>query len=88
MCDIMILYVVLYRLKSQQNKEHSAKNLCHPKFGTNTAAGIEAATRMINTQGRSESPRMIVIITDGRSTDPEKTIARVRCSHGMPFTLS
>ena len=75
-------YCILYflRLQSAQNKivlKALAKNLDHPKFGTDTAAGIEAARRMINEQGRPEAPEIIVVITDGRSTNPRNTILQV-----------
>lgn len=54
-----------------------ARNLDHPKFGTDTALGIEAARDMIREQGRPNAPEMIVVITDGRSTYPANTIIQV-----------
>ena len=68
------------RLRSAQSKvvlKALAKNLDHPKFGTDTAAGIEAARNMINAQGRPTAPEIIVVITDGRSTNPRNTILQV-----------
>lgn len=54
-----------------------AKNLNHPKFGTDTALGVEAAHEMIRNQGRPNAPEMIVVITDGRSASPRSTIVEV-----------
>ena len=74
------------RLRSAQSKvvlKALAKNLDHPKFGTDTAAGIEAARNMINAQGRPTAPEIIVVITDGRSTNPRNTILQV--SHAKLF---
>lgn len=59
-----------------------AKNLGHPKFGTDTAAGIEAGREMISQQGRPQAPEIIVVITDGRSTNPRNTIVQVRLLTG------
>ena len=55
-----------------------AMDLHQPQLGTNTAAGIDAARRMLQEQGRHVVPKTIVVITDGRSTEPKKTILQVR----------
>ena len=78
----------LCSLQSAQNKivlKALAKNLAHPKFGTDTAAGIEAARNMINDQGRPQAPEIIVVITDGRSTNPRNTILQVPFLTRMAF---
>jgi len=72
-----------FRLFPPKNKfvlKALAKNLAHPKFGTDTALGIEAARDMIREQGRRDAPEMIVVITDGRSTYPANTIIQVTLS--------
>jgi Mg-chelatase subunit ChlD len=69
-----------FRLFPPKNKfilKALANNLEHPKFGTDTAAGIQAAREMISQQGRADAPEMIVVITDGRSTNPRNTIVQV-----------
>ncbi|KAK3600429.1 hypothetical protein CHS0354_023638, partial [Potamilus streckersoni] len=45
-----------------------------PRFGTDTALGIQKVRDMIKTQGRPSAPRVAVVITDGRSTYPARTI--------------
>ncbi|XP_053386408.1 matrilin-2-like [Mercenaria mercenaria] len=62
--------VGLYPPKNKFILKALANNLEHPKFGTDTAAGIQAAREMISQQGRPDAPQMIVVITDGRSTNP------------------
>ena len=54
-----------------------AKDLHQPQLGTNTAAGIDVARRMLQEQGRHVVPKTIVVITDGRSNEPKKTISQV-----------
>lgn len=51
------------------------RNLKQPKVGTNTAKGINKMREYFRTQGRSNAPKVMVIVTDGRSTRPRETIA-------------
>ncbi|XP_062590013.1 uncharacterized protein LOC134251619 isoform X2 [Saccostrea cucullata] len=51
-----------------------ARNLKQPKVGTNTARGIQKMREYFRTQGRPNAPKVMVIVTDGRSTRPSATI--------------
>ena len=55
-----------------------AKFLRQPKGGTDTALGIEHATEVLVEQGRKGASKLLVIFTDGRSTNPRKTIERAK----------
>lgn len=52
-----------------------ARNLKQPKVGTNTARGIKKMREYFRIQGRPNAPKVMVIVTDGRSTRPSETIA-------------
>ncbi|KAH3753954.1 hypothetical protein DPMN_188609 [Dreissena polymorpha] len=64
-----------------------ARNLNHPRLGTDTGGGLEAASNMIREQGRKNVPEMIVVITDGRSTIPYKTIMQAAKAKAEGITL-
>lgn len=51
------------------------RNLKQPKVGTNTAKGINKMREYFRIQGRRNAPKVMVIVTDGRSTRPSETIA-------------
>ena len=53
-----------------------ARNLKHPKDGTNTARGIQKVRDMMRAEGRPFAPKIMIVITDGRSMNPAKTIAQ------------
>ncbi|OWF42080.1 Collagen alpha-6(VI) chain [Mizuhopecten yessoensis] len=77
-------------LQPPKNKELLkilARNLRHPKVGTNTARGIERARDMIRKEGRAMAPKMIVVITDGRSSSPKLTVAQANMAKVEGITL-
>ncbi|XP_053386493.1 matrilin-2-like [Mercenaria mercenaria] len=45
-------------------------DLQQPKSGANAAAGIDAARKMISQLGRKTVPNIMVVISNGRSTNP------------------
>lgn len=51
----------------------AAAAIDYPNGGTTTAQGIVAANDMLRASRRGEIPRVIVVITDGRSDDPAAT---------------
>ena len=50
------------------------KNLKQPKIGTNTARAIDKMREMFRQQGRVGAPKVMIIVTDGRSRSPQQTI--------------
>ncbi|KAK3083273.1 hypothetical protein FSP39_018154 [Pinctada imbricata] len=68
--------VGLQQSRSKNLLKIFAKSLKHPKVGTNTARGIERVRKMMREEGRSFAPKVMVVITDGRSTNPAKTVAQ------------
>ncbi|KAL3856121.1 hypothetical protein ACJMK2_015314 [Sinanodonta woodiana] len=79
--------VGLQPFKSKMVLKVFARNLAHPKFGTNTAKGISAAIEMIGEQGRQHAPKIIVVITDGRSTNPRDTIYQANLAKMQKMTI-
>jgi collagen type VI alpha len=49
------------------------KNLKQPKLGTNTAIAIDTMRQMFRQQGRPNAPKVMIIVTDGKSTNPQQT---------------
>ena len=64
-----------------------ARNLRHPKVGTNTALGIEHSRKMMREQGRAFAPKLIVVVTDGRSTSPALTSLQANLAKAEGYTL-
>lgn len=79
--------VGLVPTKSKDLLKILARNLRHPKIGTNTARGIERARQMIKKEGRDFAPKIIVVITDGRSSSPQNTIAQAAMAKAEGTTL-
>lgn len=48
--------------------------LKQPRFGTDTALGIQKAREIVKTQGRANAPKLIIVVTDGKSTFPDNTM--------------
>ena len=48
----------------------------HPKDNINTAREIEKARDMLRTGGRPNAPKVMIIVTNGRSKCQVKTIAK------------
>ncbi|WAR10991.1 MATN1-like protein [Mya arenaria] len=79
--------VPLFPFKNKFVLKMLTKNLEHPKFGTDTAAGVAAARDMLRTQGRPDAPEMIVVITDGRSASPRNTIIQAGIAKAQGITM-
>lgn len=63
------------------------KNLRHPKVGTNTALGIEHVRKMMRAEGRSFAPKIIVVITDGKSSSPAMTALQAKLAKAEGYIL-
>lgn len=55
-----------------------ARNLRQPKINTNTARGIQRMRSMLREQGRRNAPKVMIIVTDGKSSSPTQTINQAR----------
>lgn len=64
-----------------------ANSLRHPKVGTNTALGIERVRKMMREQGRSFAPKIMVVITDGRSASPALTALQADLAKAEGLTV-
>jgi hypothetical protein len=50
-------------------------NLTQPRFGTDTALGIQKGREILKMQGRrTNTPKVIIVVTDGKSTFPDNTM--------------
>ena len=50
-------------------------NLTQPRFGTDTALGIQKGREILKEQGRrTNAPKVIIVVTDGKSTFPDNTM--------------
>nr|BAK86420.1 BMSP [Mytilus galloprovincialis] len=64
-----------------------ANNLRHPKVGTNTALGIERVRKMMREEGRSFAPKIMVVVTDGRSASPALTSLQASLAKAEGLTV-
>jgi hypothetical protein len=73
--------------KGKQVLKILARSLKQPKLGTNTAKGIERVRLMIRNQGRSNAPKIMVVITDGKSKSPGDTINQANIAKAEGITV-
>lgn len=62
-------------------------NLKQPKVGTNTARGIEHMRQTMASQGRTSAPKVMIIVTDGKSSSPKKTMEQARLAKSEGITV-
>ncbi|XP_013094955.2 uncharacterized protein LOC106078595 isoform X1 [Biomphalaria glabrata] len=66
--------VPLSPFKNKAELKASASALVQPPIAkTNTALGIETVNSMLASQGRPDVPHILIVITDGKSSNPSET---------------
>ncbi|ESP00776.1 hypothetical protein LOTGIDRAFT_140660, partial [Lottia gigantea] len=60
--------------KAKSRLKTIARNLTQLRDGTDTALGIAEVRKMFRLQGRSNTPHVAIVITDGLSTIPAETV--------------
>ncbi|KAJ8311317.1 hypothetical protein KUTeg_011129 [Tegillarca granosa] len=73
--------------KQKQTLIYQTTRLKQPKDGTNTARGISKMRQIMNAQGRPNAPKVMVIITDGRSTVPRNTLQEANNAKADGYTI-
>ncbi|XP_021344654.1 matrilin-2-like, partial [Mizuhopecten yessoensis] len=64
-----------------------SNNLKQPKVGTNTALGIQRMRQMLASQGRANAPKVMIIVTDGKSSSPKRTVAQASLAKKEGITV-
>ncbi|CAG5119178.1 unnamed protein product, partial [Candidula unifasciata] len=66
--------VPLQPFKDKNQLKSAATGLIQPPVGrTNTALGLQKVREMFNTHGRLQVPHIVIVITDGMSSNPSET---------------
>lgn len=82
--------VPLNPFKSKPLLMAMTKSLKQPKQGTNTALGVDTMRQMFRNQGRYDAPKVMIIVTDGKSTNPGQTkiqAARAKAEGAIIITV-
>ncbi|XP_071104590.1 SCO-spondin-like isoform X5 [Haliotis cracherodii] len=62
-------------------------NMAYPAASTFTDHGIDAGTDMLLKQGRKVVPRIMIVVTDGLSTRPERTLEAAQRAKDNSITI-
>lgn len=66
-------HIALQPFKNKRLLGLFAENLRHPKGSTNTGKGIAYAVEQFKIYGRPNTPKIMIVITDGSSDNPRDT---------------
>ncbi|XP_067685279.1 SCO-spondin-like [Haliotis asinina] len=67
--------------------DNKIENMSYPARSTFTDHGIDSATDMLLTQGRKVVPRIMIVVTDGLSTRPERTLEAAQRAKDSSITI-
>ncbi|XP_067654392.1 obscurin-like [Haliotis asinina] len=67
--------------------DNNINAMAYPARATFTDTGIEAATAMLLEQGRKVVPRILIVVTDGLSSRPDRTLAAADAAKNSSITI-